>query len=94
MYDPTKSPCASRLTGRVLRDVLKTKYDGKLEKKYDGPAHEVVSRIFRGLSGKKIIAPTTFRRYETFDILLEHCLTFIALPLALVMRKCMASSAI
>ncbi|KAJ1303350.1 hypothetical protein OPQ81_011545 [Rhizoctonia solani] len=43
---------------------LKTKYDGKLEKKYDGPAHEVVSRIFRGLSGKKIIAPTSFRSHE------------------------------
>ncbi|KEP54311.1 FACT complex subunit POB3 [Rhizoctonia solani 123E] len=43
---------------------LKTKYEGKLEKKYDGPAHEVVSRIFRGLSGKKIIAPTTFRSHE------------------------------
>ncbi|QRW20212.1 structure-specific recognition protein 1 [Rhizoctonia solani] len=36
---------------------LKAKYEGKLEKKYDGPAHEVISRIFRGLSGKKIIAP-------------------------------------
>ncbi|KAF8754913.1 FACT complex subunit SSRP1 [Rhizoctonia solani] len=35
---------------------LKAKYEGKLEKKYDGPAHEVISRIFRGLSGKKIIA--------------------------------------
>ncbi|KAB5595908.1 Structure-specific recognition protein 1 [Ceratobasidium theobromae] len=45
-------------------ETLKTKYDGKLEKKYDGPAHEVVSRIFRGLSGKKIIAPTTFRSHE------------------------------
>ncbi|CAE6413880.1 unnamed protein product [Rhizoctonia solani] len=43
---------------------LKAKYEGKLEKKYDGPAHEVVSRIFRGLSGKKIIAPTTFRSHE------------------------------
>ncbi|KAH7336961.1 FACT complex subunit POB3 [Rhizoctonia solani] len=43
---------------------LATKYEGKLEKKYDGPAHEVVSRIFRGLSGKKIIAPTTFRSHE------------------------------
>ncbi|KDN45386.1 hypothetical protein RSAG8_04973, partial [Rhizoctonia solani AG-8 WAC10335] len=43
---------------------LQTKYEGKLEKKYDGPAHEVVSRIFRGLSGKKIIAPTTFRSHE------------------------------
>ncbi|CAE6458340.1 unnamed protein product [Rhizoctonia solani] len=43
---------------------LAAKYEGKLEKKYDGPAHEVVSRIFRGLSGKKIIAPTTFRSHE------------------------------
>ncbi|CAE6352114.1 unnamed protein product [Rhizoctonia solani] len=43
---------------------LKAKYEGKLEKKYDGPAHEVISRIFRGLSGKKIIAPTTFRSHE------------------------------
>ncbi|KAG8772424.1 FACT complex subunit [Ceratobasidium sp. 428] len=49
---------------QIDEEVLKTKYEGKLEKKYDGPAHEVVSRIFRGLSGKKIIAPTTFRSHE------------------------------
>ncbi|KAG8780726.1 FACT complex subunit, partial [Ceratobasidium sp. 428] len=49
---------------QIDEEALKTKYDGKLEKKYDGPAHEVVSRIFRGLSGKKIIAPTTFRSHE------------------------------
>ncbi|QRV77666.1 structure-specific recognition protein 1 [Ceratobasidium sp. AG-Ba] len=49
---------------QIEEETLKTKYEGKLDKKYDGPAHEVISRIFRGLSGKKIIAPTTFRSHE------------------------------
>ncbi|CAE6427699.1 unnamed protein product [Rhizoctonia solani] len=65
MDDSPPSPEKMRSTNpQPCREQLKTKYEGKLEKKYDGPAHEVVSRIFRGLSGKKIIAPTTFRSHE------------------------------
>ncbi|EMR10104.1 hypothetical protein PNEG_01383 [Pneumocystis murina B123] len=40
------------------------KYSEKLKKKYDQPAYEVVSQIFYGLTGKKVITPSTFRSYR------------------------------
>ncbi|KAG4305006.1 hypothetical protein PORY_001681 [Pneumocystis oryctolagi] len=40
------------------------KYSEKLKKKYDQFAYEVVSQIFYGLIGKKIITPSTFRSYR------------------------------
>ncbi|KAG5518621.1 hypothetical protein PMAC_002589 [Pneumocystis sp. 'macacae'] len=40
------------------------KYSEKLKKKYDQFAYEVVSQIFYGLTGRKIITPSTFRSYR------------------------------
>ena len=37
------------------------KYDGKLQKSYDGPVYEVVSEVFSGLVSRKIINTSTFR---------------------------------
>jgi len=33
------------------------KYKDKLKPHYEQPLHEVVSQVFRGLSGKKVIRP-------------------------------------
>jgi structure-specific recognition protein 1 len=42
---------------------LKQKYDGKLDKKYEAPAYEVVSTIFKVFSGKKVTSPGSFQRW-------------------------------
>jgi len=39
-------------------ETLATKYEGKLEKSHDGPAHQVVSTVFKGLVGKNIARPS------------------------------------
>jgi structure-specific recognition protein 1 len=41
-------------------ETINTKYEGKLQKKYEAPSHEVISAIFRALSGKKITGPAAF----------------------------------
>lgn len=41
---------------------IQEKYQGKLEKRYEAPAYEVVSSIFRALSGKKVTIPGNFQR--------------------------------
>ena len=48
-YDPSNSS-----------DVYKQEYASRLKKEYDAPAYDVVSSIFRGLTGRKIITPGTF----------------------------------
>lgn len=49
-------------------EVLKEKYEGKLDKRYEAPAYEVVSSIFKVLSGKKVTTPGTFQRYVSAAI--------------------------
>jgi hypothetical protein len=34
---------------------------GKLQRSFEGPAHEVFARVLRGLSGKKLTKPGAFR---------------------------------
>ncbi|KAG8884370.1 FACT complex subunit [Tulasnella sp. 331] len=41
-------------------ETIASKYEGKLQKKYDLPTYRVVSEVFRGLSGRKMIAPGSF----------------------------------
>jgi len=41
-------------------DVYQTEYSTRLKQSYDSPAYDVVSSIFRGLTGRKIIAPGSF----------------------------------
>lgn len=38
-------------------EVLQTKYDGKLKKRYEDTTFRIVSSLFRALSGQKLIAP-------------------------------------
>ncbi|KKK26816.1 structure-specific recognition protein [Aspergillus rambellii] len=40
------------------RELLETRYKDKLEPRYEEPIHQVVTKIFRGLSGKKVIMPS------------------------------------
>lgn len=42
----------------ISEDVLKEKYEDRLQMHYESAAHQVVSSIFKGLTGKKIIAPS------------------------------------
>lgn len=42
-------------------ETIKGKYDGELQPRYDDPAHEVVSKLFRTLAGKKITTPGNFQ---------------------------------
>lgn len=39
-------------------DLLQTKYKDKLDSHYEAPIHHVFSKVFKGLSGKKIIMPS------------------------------------
>lgn len=47
-------------------ELLETRYKDKLEPRYEEPIHQVVTKIFRGLSGKKVIMPSKdFVRFVT-----------------------------
>jgi len=48
---------------QLEEEALKEKYDGKLDKRYEAPAYEVVSSIFKVLSGKKVTTPGTFQSH-------------------------------
>lgn len=45
-------------------ETRKDKYDGKLEAHYEEPMHQVVTKIFRGLSNKKVSVPA--KDFETY----------------------------
>lgn len=60
---------------QMEEEELKTKYEGKLDKKYEAPAYEVVSSIFKVLSGKKITGPGSFQRYASRSLILRRILT-------------------
>lgn len=42
----------------ITEEVLKEKYDGKLQMHYESPASKVVSQIFKGLTGRKVTTPS------------------------------------
>ncbi|KAL2014548.1 hypothetical protein VTN00DRAFT_2073 [Thermoascus crustaceus] len=42
----------------MTEELLQTRYKDKLEPRYEEPIHQVVTKIFRGLSGKKVIMPS------------------------------------
>ncbi|KAJ5908074.1 FACT complex subunit pob3 [Penicillium taxi] len=42
----------------MTEDLLTTQYKDKLQPHYEEPIHQVVTKIFRGLSGKKVIMPS------------------------------------
>ncbi|KAL4967629.1 FACT complex subunit POB3 [Aspergillus stella-maris] len=39
-------------------ELLNSRYKDKLETRYEEPIHQVITKIFRGLSGKKVIMPS------------------------------------
>jgi structure-specific recognition protein 1 len=42
----------------MTEDLLQSQYKDKLQSHYEEPIHQVVTKIFRGLSGKKVIMPS------------------------------------
>ncbi|KAM5493217.1 FACT complex subunit [Microsporum canis] len=42
----------------MASELLQTRYKDKLEAHYEEPIHQVVTKVFRGLSGKKVIMPS------------------------------------
>lgn len=42
----------------ITEETLKEKYDGKLQMHYENPAYQVVSQIFKGLTGRKVATPS------------------------------------
>ncbi|OJJ47034.1 hypothetical protein ASPZODRAFT_95665 [Penicilliopsis zonata CBS 506.65] len=42
----------------MTEELLQSRYKDKLEPRYEEPIHQVVTKIFRGLSGKKVIMPS------------------------------------
>ncbi|BDD59205.1 FACT complex subunit [Monascus purpureus] len=42
----------------MTEELLETRYKDKLEPRYEEPIHQVITKIFRGLSGKKVIMPS------------------------------------
>lgn len=49
------------ITLNISEETLKEKYDGKLRKKYSAPTFEVVSNVFKALTGRNITIPGAFR---------------------------------
>ncbi|KAJ3020410.1 FACT complex subunit [Thoreauomyces humboldtii] len=43
-------------------EIMSTTYEDRLKKAYDGPIYEVISEIIKGLSGKRITAPSDIFR--------------------------------
>lgn len=57
------------------RELLEERYKGKLEPRYEEPIHQVIVRIFRGLSGKKVILPSKdFVRWVSLPAVHSQCL--------------------
>lgn len=46
----------------TCREELERKYDGKLRKEMSGMEYEVVSKLMKALTGKKITVPGNFNR--------------------------------
>lgn len=42
----------------MAEDLLKEKYNGKLEQHYEAPIHQVIVQLFRGLAGKRPTMPS------------------------------------
>src|SRR4051794_12452650 len=42
----------------MTEEMLETKFKDKLEPHYEAPIHHVIAKVFKGLSGKKIIMPS------------------------------------
>ncbi|KAJ6130175.1 FACT complex subunit pob3 [Penicillium capsulatum] len=42
----------------MTEDLLEAQYKDKLQSRYEEPIHQVVTKVFRGLSGKKVIMPS------------------------------------
>lgn len=42
----------------MTEEMLETKYKDKLDGHYEAPIHHVIAKVFKGLSGKKIIMPS------------------------------------
>ncbi|KAJ5416417.1 Structure-specific recognition protein [Penicillium cf. griseofulvum] len=42
----------------MTEDILNTQYKDRLQPHYEEPIHQVVTKVFRGLSGKKVIMPS------------------------------------
>ncbi|KAL1923504.1 uncharacterized protein VTP21DRAFT_8484 [Calcarisporiella thermophila] len=45
-------------------ETINEKYEGKLQKSYDAPTYEVVSTIFRGLAGRKVTVPGSYKSHH------------------------------
>ncbi|GAA5833091.1 hypothetical protein JCM3766R1_001389 [Sporobolomyces carnicolor] len=45
-------------------ETIRDKYDGNLKQRYDDPAYEVVSLLFRVLTGKRVITPGNYQSHE------------------------------
>ncbi|GAA5874984.1 hypothetical protein JCM16303_004968 [Sporobolomyces ruberrimus] len=45
-------------------ETIQTKYDGNLKQRYDDPAYEVVSLLFRVLTEKRVITPGNYQSHE------------------------------
>lgn len=72
-------------------ETLSTKYEGKLQKQYEQPTYQVVSTLFRVLTGRKVTVPGSFasstgqqsvkasmKANEGFIYPLEKCFLFVA----------------
>ncbi|TAQ85789.1 hypothetical protein B7494_g5885 [Chlorociboria aeruginascens] len=57
----------------MTEDLMKEKYDGKLLPHYEQPIHNVVTQVFRGLTGKKVNQPAKdFMRKATRSSTQNH----------------------
>lgn len=56
---------------QLEENVLQERYGGKLDKRYEAPAYEVVSTVFKSLSGKKVTIPGTFQRFVSACAILQ-----------------------
>ncbi|KAG2184674.1 hypothetical protein INT43_000587 [Umbelopsis isabellina] len=77
----------------IDEETLKERYEGKLQKSYDAPTYEIVSTVFRSLTGRKVTVPSNFRSHhgshgikssmkanEGYLYPLDKCFLFIPKP--------------
>ncbi|ORY90989.1 hypothetical protein BCR43DRAFT_447036 [Syncephalastrum racemosum] len=84
----------------IEESTMTEKYEDKLQKHYDAPTYEVVSTIFRGLTGRKVTIPGNYRSHhgahalkcsmkanEGFLYPLEKSLLFLPKPPTLILHS-------
>jgi len=59
------SECKYLEPSRVCFSELEERYEGKLQKEMNGPEYEIVSKVFKAVTTRKITVPGSFLGYDS-----------------------------